>query len=322
MICKECGAKLSVRDTTCPRCGAAVPASEGGVGFWDMLDGPVNAVKLVNPSQPVSRPDRLDGQNADTAGEESEMKVTNEKTSLPIVVCCALSTVCLLGTLVSGFLAMSSANATRADLQKEVSALKGEVNKLKGVVADVRGTQSSMQLGIEKTPKDTRKPDGLEDESVLFELAVSGKVKSFTWQKKQNDSDDWTELYFDEEGINVEYGLKLEEDLEAGTTSLLAVGLTADSSGTYRCVVRGVYGDEQAPSATLTVLPESDALLDETEEGYGDETSTEEGAEDGGTEATGTDETETGAADTVAPGTPVQLDEYGDPYIESDVSEE
>ena len=116
--------------------------------------------------------------------------------------------------------------------------------------------------------------------------------------------------------------MKLEEDLEAGTTSLLAVGLTADSSGTYRCVVRGVYGDEQAPSATLTVLPESDALLDETEEGYGDETSTEEGAEDGGTEATGTDETETGAADTVAPGTPVQLDEYGDPYIESDVSDE
>lgn len=321
MICKECGAKLSVRDATCPRCGAVVPASEGGVGFWDMLDGPVSVVKPADSSQPVTKPDRLDQQSKDGAGEEPEMKLMNEKASLPIVVCCALSTACLLGTLVSGFLAMSSANATRADLQKEISALKEEVDKLRDTVDDVRNTQSSMQLELVKSPSNTTKAEGLDDDSVLFELQVAGRVKSFTWQKMQNDTGGWEELYFDEDGINAQYGLKLVQDVETGTTALQAAGLASNSSGTYRCMVRGIYGDELSPTATLTVLPESEADIDAIEEDYDAEANVDELTEEGTEDTGATADTEDTATDEVAPGTPVGLDDLGEAGAEGDVVE-
>ena len=260
------------------------------------------------------------------------MKVASEKASLPIVVCCALSTVCLLGTLVSGFLAMSSANATRADLQKEVSALKEEVDKLRTAVDEVRDTQSSMQLELMKSPPSTvTKAEGLADESVLFELQVAGKVKSFTWQKMQNDTGGWEELYFDRDGFNSDYGLKREEDVEAGTTALLAAGLTSNSGGSYRCVARGIYGDELSRTATLTVLPESESELGVTEEGYGteaetDETTTEEGTEEGVVTEPGTEDATVDTADEAAPDTSVESsglegadavsDVSGEPYTE------
>ena len=255
------------------------------------------------------------------------MRMTNEKASLPIVVCCALSTVCLLGTLVSGFLAMSSANATRADLQKEVSALKEEVEKLRSVVDDVRDTQSSMQLELVKSPSNVTKAEGLADESALFELQVAGKVKSFSWQKMQNDTGGWEELYFDEDGINSQYGLKLEQDVEAGTTALLAAGITANSGGSYRCVARGIYGDELSRTATLTVLPESESELGATEEGYdteaeADETTTEEGTEEGVVVEPGTDDAADGTTDEAAVDAPAESGELDDTDTVSDVNGE
>ena len=266
MICKECGAKLGVRDTSCPRCGAAAPASEGGVGFWDMLDGPTEGLVEQTPTQIQPEEQRVDPNSA--GREEPEMSKTVERVGLPVVVCCALSTASLLATLVAGVMAMSAAQATRQDLEKEVSALNEEVRNLKSLVGDVRDTQSSMKVELGQAPSDVSRPDGYVDEegSSLFSIAVSGRVKSFTWQKLAKDTGEWTELSFDVDGTNARYGLILVEDIDAGTSALVADGLSVESAGSYRCVVRGVYGDELSRSATLLVKPAGEESV--VEDGY------------------------------------------------------
>ena len=266
MICKECGAKLGVRDTSCPRCGAAAPASEGGVGFWDMLDGPTEGLVEQVPTQ--IQPEQRRVEPDSTGREEPDMSKMVEKAGLPVVVCCALSTASLLATLVVGVMAMSSAQKTRQDLEKEVSALTEEVKNLKSLVGDVRDTQSSMKVELVQAPSDVSRPDGYVDEegSSLFSIAVSGRVKSFTWQKLAKDTGEWTELSFDVDGTNARYGLILVEDIDAGTSALVADGLSVESAGSYRCVVHGVYGDELSRSATLLVKPSGAETV--VEDGY------------------------------------------------------
>lgn len=261
MICKDCGARLGARDTSCPRCGAPAPATEGGVGFWDMLDGPATPATQDPSASTTSEPSQRAAGAMGTA-----LQGTVERVGLPVVVCCALSAACLLGTLIGGVVSMSATQSTRADLQKQVTALNDEVDSLKALVGDIRDAQSTMQLEVVRSPRNTTQAVGYDNaESKLFEVEVSGKVASFSWQKLQGETGLWEELSFDEEShYNSRYGLRFEEDLEAGTTALMAAGLAGDSAGTYRCVARGIYGDEVTCSATLLILPETEEAQSET----------------------------------------------------------
>ena len=73
------------------------------------------------------------------------------------------------------------------------------------------------------------------------------------------DNGDWLPIQFDENNVCDEYGLSLEEDLTQGITKLVAVGLTSNSFGTYKCTAIGENGTEQ--SATVELKQSDDDLL-------------------------------------------------------------
>ena len=57
MICKECGAKIDPTGKRCPACGAENKPT-GGVGFWDIAEGPkpAPAPAPVTEAPPVVEP--------------------------------------------------------------------------------------------------------------------------------------------------------------------------------------------------------------------------------------------------------------------------
>ena len=258
MICKVCGNPVRADERVCSHCGAPVGAREGGVGFWDMLDGP-REQPAVAP-QPNDAPVYTMSEDAGTREratepkEEENVSNTTRRSSLsmlPIMACAVLSLAALIGAAVMNIQTRHLLNelqetvaADQASLSVSISELSDHVGQLEQVVK--ANDAMASQLAVLVWPKQVSAPQGYQSDEgdALFSVLCSeGRVGSYTWERQLDDGT-YEMLSFDEQtGVNERYGLALDEADDKSRTNLVAVGLTDQAAGTYRCVVSNLYGD-------------------------------------------------------------------------------
>lgn len=242
MFCKYCGSKIDPEVSTCPTCGKTIRL-EGGNGFWDMAGEPRPTHAPITPA-PI----------------EKERVVVQEITKwskIPIVIGAAL---CIVGFVLFAAGKISSGKemkAIKADCEAKLSQqeelFNSRINDLEEKLSETEGAlvqASAPKAPIDVThrPTSESRPLGYADRNV-FIFRISSEAASFTWEK-QNSDGTWQELQFNSDDVDERYGLKLVEDLQRGESILRAVGLTAESEGTYRCTA---YADGGSASADVTL---------------------------------------------------------------------
>lgn len=276
MICKECGAELGVEDTSCAACGATVPSKEGGVGFWDLLDG----APEVRPADGMTDMGTLPGMPTITEKEESAAAGWPKRIR---AVAGAVGAAIMIGLAASNYFLFSSLNELRnqvtaadAELELQVSALDGRVltqEKGADIVAEdlsvMRDTiKEPPQLIVTTEPSGSTVTVGLSDaEEPLLTYELLGTVVSFRWEHK-DDRGRWDRISFDAKtGLNAQLGLRLEEDLDAGVSRLWTSGITKDAAGAYRCVATDLHGKEVEATADVMVVLAEENKDDDRAEG-------------------------------------------------------
>lgn len=262
MFCKYCGNPVDPGKPACPQCGCAIHTS-GGNGFWDLAGRPEpEYVPVVQPAAP--------------AEERSAPR--------PPVLYPVLAALVLIAALI---VTVVSANANRraiAALQHDFQDQLRQQSEQVQAIEDILQQQSEQKLTIEDiqkrleeldalahapapepqsnpirinhAPADESRPIGFENTNngCLFSFRIEGSAVAFQWDKLTKDGK-WESLQFDENNEDARYGLRLEEDLERGETKLIAVGLTEESSGQYRCTVKTDH-DEMQVFVRLTLSDE------------------------------------------------------------------
>lgn len=244
MICKYCGTKIDPTSKVCPKCGKVGNKTEGGNGFWDIARGPAQS----NTPAPVEEP-----------------KAKSIKEYIPTIICIALSILCLVIAISS---LISSSHKVAAlkksfdgqlleqgrEFEQERSALETRLNQLEERVEQFANqpVQEIEVLRILSSPTSETCYVGFQSRPgyYLFGYRVDGSVASFRWEKQQSNGD-WEVISFDAFGINRFYGLRIEEDIAQGTSCLVAVGLTPESFGTYKCTAIGRNDTEQSVTVEL-----------------------------------------------------------------------
>lgn len=249
MFCKYCGNEIDLSKSVCPACGKPY-SLEGGNGFWDMAGG-----QRLQPD-PEPQPDR--------GGVVNGVKIFHR---VPWAVCAVLCLLCLV-LFVSG--KVSKAGAVReteaeykAKLSQQEEMYENRIKELENSIARLQrndGTDIPVRQPIRvlASPTDESLASGFESREgfYLFRFEIEGSAVSFQWEK-QRDNGEWEPLEFDGEGINGRYGLMLEEDCEEGVSKLIAVGLTEESAGTYKCTV---LTEDNSESATVRLSIQEDEM--------------------------------------------------------------
>lgn len=277
MICKECGAKLDPTGKRCPACGAEYKTT-GGVGFWDIAEGP--------------KPEAAPAPAPDPAPKRSF--------ALPIVICCLICAVCLLITVIGSLTnaeRMKTMKKTLEGFEQEISdldvtnhdakqtleeKLQAMEDRIGGMTAEPEPTP--VPIRINSVPTEESRPVGFQSPSghCLFWIRVEGTPDAVCWEKLLPDGE-WGQIQFNEEHLCPALGLRLEGDLSEGWFKLFAAGLTPESFGCYRC--RVMTGTDYQESFKL-VLTEQKLEDYGWEDGaelpvYGDEDPEEAGEEIG-----------------------------------------
>lgn len=242
MFCKYCGSKIDPEVSTCPTCGKTIRL-EGGNGFWDMAGEPRPTKAFVTPA-PI----------------EKERVVVQEVTKwskIPIVIG---ATLCVIGLVVFAAGKISSGKemkALKADYEAKLSQqeakYESQISEIESSLSDAE--ESLSQALMPKQPIEVMHRPSSEEQQIgyadrnIFVFRINGTATSFTWEKLDANGT-WQELQFNSDGIDERYGLKLVEDLQRGESILRAVGLTAESEGTYRCTA---YADGGSASADVAL---------------------------------------------------------------------
>ncbi len=259
MICKECGAPLAERDTVCPRCGAAVPAREGGVGFWDMLEGPAAAsdaprARAQGEPTPTVRTTRLPEEERPVTTTPTPEPTSTPRTfvSLPLLACCALSLASLIAAAVMGSRAHARIQALEEQVttlaasthatQEQTETLANQMGQLGEAVRQLANGEAFAAVAYHER---VSAPAGYQSEEgeYLFMVSAPTHAYTYTWQRVAADGS-VEELAFDAKGVDARYGLSLQESADKTSSSLVATGLTSEAMGTYRCVVTSIFGEE------------------------------------------------------------------------------
>ena len=272
MICKKCGKAIEPNQQSCPHCGHPVDSSEKGNGFWDMA-----------APQPKSQPVV---QTKPIVNQKDVSKATSNRT-IPLII--ALGSLTLCGIVLSVVLFVISnrkidqnradytrdMNATREEFNQSISSAKqssdeqvnalGETidKEMTGLSESVDSLRSDLDIVKEAVPSvlriitspiDQEVPEGFtnDSETYLFIVEIEGSVASFKWEK-QGANGSWIELEFDSEGNNASLGLSKQEDVTHGYSRLFATGLSAEATGTYKCIITSIDGLEKELVVSLAV---------------------------------------------------------------------
>lgn len=226
MICKKCGKAIEPNQQSCPHCGYPVDSSEKGNGFWDMA-----------APQPKSQPVV---QTKPIVNQKDVSKATSNRT-IPLII--ALGALTLCGIVLSVVLFVIS---KMTGLSESVDSLRSDLDIVKEAVPSV--------LRIITSPIDQEASEGFtnDSETYLFIVEIEGSVASFKWEK-QAANGSWIELEFDSEGNNASLGLSKQEDVTHGYSRILATGLSAEATGTYKCIITSIDGLEKELVVSLAV---------------------------------------------------------------------
>ena len=261
MICKHCGYIIAPSDRVCKNCGKAVSLS-GGNGFWDIAGEP----KPLDPPPP--QPPRY----------EPIVNESPKNNNLPFAVCLGLCFVLIIVLAAGRISNKSSISRLTSDYESRLgeqqtlyeSRLHEQENNYKSQISQMESrilsleeeirqlSDPQMPVIVKSPPSDEAKRVGFKNsaESWLFGFVVEGEALDFQWEKQQEDGE-WRALEFDEWNVDKRYGLKREQNLQLGSSKLVAVGLTQESAGKYRCTVTTGHG---SASAEVTLTIETDSI--------------------------------------------------------------
>lgn len=234
MFCKRCGNEIDLSKPMCPRCGEPYKL-EGGNGFWDLAGEPA----------PQRQPQH-----------EIVVKEIKKSPRVPWILCAALCLLCLVLSI-SG--RVSKENAVKktaagyeAKLSQQEELYENQIEELEKNISLLKQNSGRVILArqpirVIASPKDEDMEEGFESKAgyYLFRFEIEGSAVSFQWEKQQ-DNGEWEPLEFDNQGIDRRYGLKLDEDCEEGISKLIAVHLTEESAGIYKCTVLTADNSESA----------------------------------------------------------------------------
>ena len=275
MFCKYCGNKIDPETAACPNCGNPIRL-EGGNGFWDMAGEP-------RPTKPMSSPPAVER-------ERVVVKEVTKWSKIPLVIGAALCIVALVLFSAGKASAGKELRAVKADYEAKLSQqeeqfdsvideLEKQLSKAKDDLSQAIAAIPSVK--VLHAPSNEEQPIGYKDRNI-FVFSIQGSAKAFIWEK-QDANGVWEKLQFNDEGVDEKYGLKLVENLQQGRSVLRAVGLTAESEGTYKCTVISDRGFTSAEVALVilqeketektTLQQESTNSLDEPAPGAEDEQS-------------------------------------------------
>ena len=249
MICKRCGNNLDPQNPVCPNCGAVVSIS-GGNGFWDMAGEPRR-----EPAQQTS---------TQAVREKVVVKEVKKPAIIPIAISVALCLLCLIAMIAGRISAKKTVRELTSDYEAQLSqqkvAYETQIEQLESRINSLetelnRPAEPQIPVKVLRSPTSETKPEGYSNPagSWLFGFFIEGSATSFRWEKQQSDGT-WTDLEFDYRSVDPQYGLKIEQNLETGSSRLVAVGLTQESAGIYKCTVITDHGSESV-EVRLTIEP-------------------------------------------------------------------
>jgi hypothetical protein len=278
MICLNCGKTVDDDVRVCPFCGSLIESSENAA--YESAP-PVQEEPLAPP--PVS--DRIPDEDAGETFYDDDPVYREPKKAAPgaslaagflspaaifSLIACVLSVVCLINV-----------TALRRELKSQselvignvgvvgasVSALDGRLAQLDTTVAGVQSEAynqlASQSIIIMKDITPLVGPVDAGKYNRMFIISAKGNLNvndSFDWQKYNESTGGWVSVVFTGDATNnVQYGLRLENTYDKSentyTSILWANGITAEASGTYRCVVTDATGITKiSAEATVSVV--------------------------------------------------------------------
>lgn len=264
MFCKFCGNRIEPDDSVCPICRQVVTVEDGN-GFWDVAGEPRRVAQLelekpVVQEKPVVREKTVERRKTDT-------NAVKKTSALPLAVSMLICFLCFAALLVgrvsngrvvrkinSDYEAVLALQRTYEEklqqLEDQQKTYEAQIQQLDLRIASLEAelsqrSEAPIPIKVVHAPGDETQAVGFYSKpgSYLFRFQIDGAAVSFRWEK-QLESGDWIELAFDDQNVDARYGLKLEEDAEEGVSKLVAVGLTEESGGTYRCTVTTESAEE------------------------------------------------------------------------------
>ena len=272
MICLNCGKNIDDDLRVCPYCGSLTESYESAPYYSD--DTPDNSAAPVNDAMP--EPDDGPEFYDDDPVVREPRKAGGKAVSLPgglnlatilAAVSCLMSLICLLTVL---SLRGSISNQTREltggvnELRSAVSSVNDRLsaldNTLAGVQSEAYNQYASQAIAITKDITPLTGPVEAGKYNRMFIIDAKGNLNvndSFDWQKYNEATGGWVSIVFTGNATdNSQYGLRLEniKTNDVYESILWANGITAEASGTYRCVITDATGVTKTSSeATVTV---------------------------------------------------------------------
>lgn len=143
----------------------------------------------------------------------------------------------------------------KTEYEEKISQLETQISSLQEDLDRTAEIKTSIKVIRYPTPE--TKPLGYVNTkgSWLFGFTIEGPAISFQWEKQLEDGT-WIDLEFDIKNVDDRFGLRREEDLQNGSTKLIAAGLTEQSDGNYRCTAITNNGRESV-EVRLTIKPQT-----------------------------------------------------------------
>lgn len=248
MFCIYCGNAMDPSDPVCHKCNR-MNHLEGGNGFWDMAGEPRRKQQPIEPAR-----------------ERVVIREVKKASPIPVVISAVLCLVCIIVLILSQAANGRAVKKLSADCKAQISRLEGQyverLEQMETRIAALEEQQTEknepqdVSIHVISCPTDEERPEGFKSQEggYLFKFQIEKTAVSFVWEKQAEDGE-WLPLEFDRRNVDSRYGLKLEEDKEQGTSKLIAVGLTAESGGTYKCTVKTEGGTE---TVTVNLIIQAD----------------------------------------------------------------
>lgn len=251
MFCKYCGASINEASAVCPSCGKQIE-TEGGVGFWDLVESPKKECFTDTINHEITpSPSTL------PVLDKPQKRYVWPFWVLSMLAFAFLTFVCLL--LNSKTEKLEVLLESQQKQLQSLSVLEEKLIVLEAENAAMSDRLDSVTAELDKMdvlafPADETREPGFKSQEghYLFRFMVDGQPQLFRWEKKEEDGS-WCPLIFDKNGRNSELGLSLNENISEGFTSLVAVGLTEQSAGEYRCVAISTSGKELLATVRLNI---------------------------------------------------------------------
>lgn len=176
-------------------------------------------------------------------------KLKGDRLFVVIAVLCAL--ICTI-LCIACFKSVSKATAGIETIVQEVQEMKQasavlseRISQLEVTIdhtqASLNESTASKYIRITKQPSSVSTYIGRTD-AMLFQVVCEGSNLTFAWQRYNEATGDWIPLAFDGDGFDVVNGLRLYNDVGAGTTELWTMKIASSAFGSYRCMITDAAG--------------------------------------------------------------------------------